>query len=158
MLYKARVFLSPRRTARVSLPTSVSPGMSRKLLMTSRATAKQPTAIDAYTHNNVTCCVTAYIVPHVATNPKNTNTKSSPSPMYPYGLGPPVYSHPAPMQAAPTTTNHNDVASAMSRPVNAATPNAINAARLTTCGDTRPEPTSRKGPTRFSSVPRTPSE
>ena len=153
-----RVFLSPSRTAKVTLPTSVSPGISRRLLITRSATARQPTAIDAKKLSIVMCCVIANIVPHVATNPKNTKTNSSPSPIYPYGFGPPVYSHPAPIQAAPTTTNHNEVASAITKPNTAATPKAMKAARFTTCGATRPEPTRRNGPTRFSSVPRTPSE
>ena len=40
----------------------------------------------------------------------------------------------------------------------AATPKEANAAALTARGDAAPEPTSRIGPTRSASVPRTPSE
>ena len=43
-------------------------------------------------------------------------------------------------------------------PAKAAIPKLMNAARFTSGGDARPEPTSRSGPTRSASVPRIPSE
>ena len=42
--YRMRVGWSPMRTASVFLPATVSVGMSRRLLITSRAVARQPTA------------------------------------------------------------------------------------------------------------------
>ena len=54
--------------------------------------------------------------------------------------------------------SHHDVVAARTRPATAATPNAPNAARLTAPGGLSPDATSRTGPTRASSVPRTPSE
>ena len=45
--YSQRVRASPMRTARVRLPDAVSPGMSRRLLITSSAVAHSPTGTDA---------------------------------------------------------------------------------------------------------------
>ena len=43
--YSQRVRMSPRRTASVRLPEAVSPGMSRRLLTTSRAVTRNPTGM-----------------------------------------------------------------------------------------------------------------
>ena len=61
------------------------------------------------------------------------------------------------MHATPTASNHHVVATANANPTSAATPKAINAARLTACGVAMPDATSRTGPTRAVSVPLTPS-
>ena len=64
--------------------------MSRRLLITSSAHAKAPTADPITSDRAVTDSIAAKVVPAVATRPKNTNTNTSPSPRYPYGFGPPV--------------------------------------------------------------------
>ena len=62
------------------------------------------------------------------------------------------------MLAAPTTSSHQLVTAASSKPTTAANAKAANAATFTDRDDARPEATSRTGPTRESSVPRIPSE
>ena len=63
------------------------------------------------------------------------------------------------MQATPTISSHQwPVTSTATRPASAETAKQAKAARLTADGLAAPEPTSRWGPTRFSSEPRTPSE
>ena len=61
------------------------------------------------------------------------------------------------MARPPTRNSHGVVASARAVPARAATPKATNAARFTAAGEASFEATSRTGPTRSSSVPRTPS-
>ena len=78
--YSVRVRGAPSRTARVIFPARLSPGMSRRLFTTRRATARSPTGTDASTARAVIRPVWTYAVPVVATSPKNTNTKSSPKP------------------------------------------------------------------------------
>ena len=157
-VYNHRVRRSPNRTASVRLPAARSVGMSRRLLTTSSAQATNPAAQPMPMLNPVISSTLTYVVPAVATSPKNAKTNTSPSPRYPYGRGPPVYPHAAAMLATPTATSHQDVDAARAKPATAATPNAANAARLTATGDARPDATRRTGPTRPASVPRTPSE
>ena len=57
----------------------------------------------------------------------------------------------------PTSSSHHDVVAASASPASAASPRQPSAARLTADGDAVPDATSRIGPTRTSSVPRTPS-
>ena len=61
------------------------------------------------------------------------------------------------MLATPTTSSHHEVVAASTNPATAATPKAPKAARLTAEGYASPLATRRTGPTRTSSVPRTPS-
>jgi hypothetical protein len=68
-----------------------------------------------------------------------------------------VYNQPAAMHAAPRGTSHQLTATASARPAAAATAYDVIAARLTAAGGASPAATSRTGPTRTSSVPRTPS-
>jgi hypothetical protein len=68
-----------------------------------------------------------------------------------------VYSQPAATERAPTRNSHGVVASASAVPAAAATAKASHAARLTEAGAASPLATSRTGPTRSASVPRTPS-
>ena len=72
--------LSPSRTASVRLPETVSPGMSRRLFTTSRATANMPTGTDTARVSGVTRTICTKAEPVVATTPKNTKTNSSPNP------------------------------------------------------------------------------
>ncbi len=62
------------------------------------------------------------------------------------------------MARTPTAISHQAVVAASTSPAAAATANAANAATFTDFGEAAPEPTRRIGPTRSSSVPRTPSE
>ena len=62
------------------LPATVSVGMSRRLLATRIAQASAPQPIPARSEAVVTRCACTYVVPTVATSPKNTNTEASPSP------------------------------------------------------------------------------
>ena len=55
-------------------------------------------------------------------------------------------------------SSHGFTTSESTAPTTAATPNAMNAALRTAAGDASPLATSRTGPRRFASVPRTPSE
>ena len=71
---------SPSRTASVRLPATVSVGMSRRLLTTSSAQATAPTAHPITTLSAVIVSTATYVVPTVATSPKNVNTNTSPSP------------------------------------------------------------------------------
>ena len=149
---------SPIFTANVLFPACVSPGISRKLLMTNSAHAIAPTATDATRPVTENFSAMTNSVPIVATTPKNKKTNTSPKPAYPYGRGPPVYVHAATIAATPTASSHNVVARARIKPATAATPKHRNAARFTDAAVASPDPTKRNGPTRSLSVPRTPSE
>ena len=59
--------------------------------------------------------------------------------------------------AAPTATSHHDDNAASTSPATPATAKAASAAAFTADGVATPDPTSRSGPTRSASVPRTPS-
>ena len=65
---------SPRRTARVRFPCSVSVGMSRRLFATRIAEATAPTPTAPATPNPETVPVWVYSVPRVAIRPKKTKT------------------------------------------------------------------------------------
>jgi hypothetical protein len=54
--------------------------MSRRLFTTSSAVAQHPIAAPQSTAARVRVVVWTYAEPAVATNPKNTNTNSSPNP------------------------------------------------------------------------------
>ncbi len=75
-----RVAGAPIRTASVRFPDELSPGMSRRLLTTRRATDRRPTGAAARPASGVSRSSCTNAVPAVATRPKNTNTNSSPSP------------------------------------------------------------------------------
>ena len=75
-----RVRASPSRTASVTLPASVSEGMSRRLLVRLTAHENEPTPTAATTAYQVTVSACVYCVPITATSPKNTNTATSPRP------------------------------------------------------------------------------
>src|SRR5699024_8004821 len=77
---RPRVLESPRRTARVTLPASVSEGMSRRLLVRLTAHETLPTATAATTPYQVIEPSWVNCVPSTATSPKNTNTATSPRP------------------------------------------------------------------------------
>ena len=62
------------------LPATVSPGMSRRLLTTSSEQDRQPAAQPITMLSPVIRSTATYVVPTVATSPKNTNTNTSPSP------------------------------------------------------------------------------
>ena len=62
------------------------------------------------------------------------------------------------MHTAPAMISHQLEASDSAIPATPATPKHRKAAYFTRVGGTRPEPVSRSGPVRSSSVPRTPSE
>ena len=63
------------------------------------------------------------------------------------------------MLAAPTASSHQvPLAATRPSPADPATPKAAKAARLTPEGEAAPDPVSRNGPIRSSSVPRIPSE
>ena len=64
--------------------------MSRRLLTISSAQASSPAGTEAASPSQLNADICTYAVPATATTPKNANTKTSPSPLYPYGLGPPV--------------------------------------------------------------------
>ena len=78
------------RTASVRLPAIVSEGMSRRLLITSRAHESRPTGTDAASASQVSRSIWTYAVPATAATPKKTKTAASPMPRYPYGWLPPV--------------------------------------------------------------------
>ena len=137
---------------------TASVGMSRTLLTTRMAHANSPTTSEPHHAAPGTYSTCTYAEPTVATNPKNTSTITSPRPRYPYGLGPPVYSHAAAMAATPTSSSHGSTISESTRPATAATPNESNAARFTAPGVASPVAVRRTGPLRSLSVPRTPSE
>ena len=71
---------SPMRTASVFFPATVSVGMSRRLLITSSAVARAPTATPQTTDIHGIHSICTKVEPAVATSPKNTNTNSSPNP------------------------------------------------------------------------------
>src|SRR2546423_10979619 len=99
--------------------------MSRRLLASKMPHAGSPTA-SAANHVAVgtdSCCT--YALPTVATKPKKTRTITSPSPTYPYGLGPPVYVTAAAIYASPSSNNHGVATRDRTPPTTAATPNAI---------------------------------
>ncbi|CDQ43311.1 hypothetical protein BN1047_01176 [Mycolicibacterium neoaurum] len=75
-----RVRASPRRTARVIFPDSVSVGMSRRLLATNTAEDSDPTPTASATPTQSTRNAWVYWVPSTATSPKNTKTATSPRP------------------------------------------------------------------------------
>src|SRR5699024_8216397 len=78
--YDQRAAVSPRRTAKVSLPASMSVGMSRTLLAMSRAVETKPAPTAPAQDGPETSPVCVYVVPNTATKPKNTKTNTSPSP------------------------------------------------------------------------------
>jgi hypothetical protein len=154
--YIQRAFASPSRTASVRLPTSRSVGMSRRLLITNSAHARQPAAHPASHPTAVICSTTTYIDPIVATSPKNTNTNSSPS----RGTRTAWARRCAPRsedRGPLPAISHHVVTAARASPATAAAPKASSAARFTAPGAASPLATRRTGPTRTSSVPRTPS-
>ncbi len=75
--------------------------MSRRLFTTRMAVASAPTGTAAIQAAGGTAWSCTYVVPAVATRPKKTNTNRSPRPWYPNGHGPPVYAHPAAIEASP---------------------------------------------------------
>src|SRR6185503_2315364 len=156
--YSTRVRASPRRTASVILPDSLSVWMSRRLLATSTADDSEPIATASASPTQSTRSVWVYWVPSTATSPKNTNTATSPRPRYPYGFDPPVYSQAPAMHAAPTAMSHGWLTIARASPAAAPTHRLITAAVSTAFGEASREPTRRSGPARTSSVPRMPSE
>src|SRR6476619_8376191 len=95
----ARAVGAPTRTASVRFPVAVSVGTSRTLLASRMAQARRPTTSEPHHAAPGTYSTCTYAEPTVATNPKNTSTITSPRPRYPYGLGPPVYSHAAALAA-----------------------------------------------------------
>ena len=75
-----RVPASPRRTASVTLPASVSEGMSRRLLARFTDAEIAPMATAATTPGQLIRPDWVNSVPSTATSPKNTNTATSPRP------------------------------------------------------------------------------
>ena len=65
--------------------------------------------------------------------------------------------HAAATAAPPSRISHHEVITASASPATQATAKQPSAAASTCRGRARPEPTSRTGPTRRSSVPRIPS-
>ena len=150
--------MSPRRTASVRLPVAASLGMSRRLFTTSSAVASSPTgteALDREGREPLDLHVGRAGGGHHAEEHEDEELTE---PGVAVGPGPPGVEprggdghHPDPDRAT-------SVAAARASPATAATPKATNAARFTAAGLRAPLATRRTGPTRSSSVPRTPSE
>jgi hypothetical protein len=81
---------SPKVTANVRLPTSLSCTTSRWLLTTRAAAARQPMATAARALTAPTLPVSTQSVPSTATSPKKMNTVNSPKGVYAIGRGPPM--------------------------------------------------------------------
>src|SRR5216683_469288 len=78
-----RVRCRPMSVASVRLPAAASVSMSRRLFSTRIALARNPIEHPNRIASGVIRSDSTYTVPPVATSPKNTNTKSSPSPTKP---------------------------------------------------------------------------
>ena len=81
---------TPSRTTSVRLFAAVSVFTSRTLFTASSATPSAPTGTPASSASGLTDWVNTNEVPPTATRPKKTSTKTSPSPWYASGNGPPV--------------------------------------------------------------------
>src|SRR3954452_18274243 len=157
--YSPRARARPSRTANVRFPARRSVSRSRTLLTTRIAAATSPTGTASTNASHVSFSTCAKYDPVTATTPKNRKTNTSPRPSYPYGRGPPVYSTPARIDAAPTSSSCQPAVTIRYTPASTASPNATYVATSTWRGGTSPPAVTRTGPSRSSvSAPRRASE
>ena len=88
--YSPRAAAPPKRTAMVRLPATRPVSRSRMLFTTRIAVMRAPTGTEASHAEGGTRPACTQADPQTATKPKNANTKTSPSPLYPSGNGPAV--------------------------------------------------------------------
>ena len=158
-VYSTRVRWSPSTRRASACPSTSSVGMSRRLLMTSSAQASRPTGTrrgHASQGSALIWTIRGARPPRPA--PKNTNTDSSPSAAVPVrlaaaGVEPGRGDRRGAEQEQPPGGHRGQHEAGQRR-----RPRSSRARRTAPAGAcASPEPTSRTGPTRRSSVPRIPS-